>query len=172
MAKNFRIKTLFDLITQLTLLFYSYDMQPDRVTEFCKKNKLQLIIRAHECVMDGFERFAQGQLITLFSATNYCGKHNSVLVLCFACDFSSVLLMIEAACRDGKQCWSHIGSRKGFGCGTQVNSSLTTPPSISWDISWAYHGWDLDAGKLFPADFKNTKLILSFFLANFLFIIF
>lgn len=49
-------------------------VQPDRVTDFCKKNKLQLIIRAHECVMDGFERFAQGQLITLFSATNYCGK--------------------------------------------------------------------------------------------------
>ncbi|KAK4482079.1 hypothetical protein RD792_011565 [Penstemon davidsonii] len=50
---------------------------PDRVTEFCKKNKLQLIIRAHECVMDGFERFAQGQLITLFSATNYCGTANN-----------------------------------------------------------------------------------------------
>ncbi|KAF2298606.1 hypothetical protein GH714_024301 [Hevea brasiliensis] len=29
---------------------------PDRVMDFCKKNKLQLIIRAHECVMDGFER--------------------------------------------------------------------------------------------------------------------
>jgi len=55
---------------------FSYFMQPDRVTDFCKKNKLQLIIRAHECVMDGFERFAQGQLITLFSATNYCGKYN------------------------------------------------------------------------------------------------
>jgi diadenosine tetraphosphatase ApaH/serine/threonine PP2A family protein phosphatase len=54
--------------------FCSCYLQPDRVTEFCKKNKLQLIIRAHECVMDGFERFAQGQLITLFSATNYCGK--------------------------------------------------------------------------------------------------
>ncbi|KAK7344454.1 hypothetical protein VNO77_14081 [Canavalia gladiata] len=50
---------------------------PDRVSEFCKKNKLQLIIRAHECVMDGFERFAQGQLITLFSATNYCGTANN-----------------------------------------------------------------------------------------------
>lgn len=35
--------------------------------------------------MDGFERFAQGQLITLFSATNYCGKHNSSPVLSFAC---------------------------------------------------------------------------------------
>ncbi|KAL8089426.1 hypothetical protein AgCh_039036 [Apium graveolens] len=50
---------------------------PDRVTDFCKRNKLQLIIRAHECVMDGFERFAQGQLITLFSATNYCGTANN-----------------------------------------------------------------------------------------------
>ncbi|XP_061372098.1 serine/threonine-protein phosphatase BSL1 isoform X2 [Gastrolobium bilobum] len=50
---------------------------PDRVMEFCKRNKLQLIIRAHECVMDGFERFAQGQLITLFSATNYCGTANN-----------------------------------------------------------------------------------------------
>ncbi|KAL9360513.1 hypothetical protein Peur_048636 [Populus x canadensis] len=50
---------------------------PDRVSDFCKKNKLQLIIRAHECVMDGFERFAHGQLITLFSATNYCGTANN-----------------------------------------------------------------------------------------------
>lgn len=50
------------------------NLQPDRVADFCTKNKLQLIIRAHECVMDGFERFAQGQLITVFSATNYCGN--------------------------------------------------------------------------------------------------
>jgi hypothetical protein len=27
--------------------------------------------------MDGFERFAQGHLITLFSATNYCGTANN-----------------------------------------------------------------------------------------------
>jgi len=38
-----------------------------------QNNNLQMIVRAHECVMDGFERFAQGHLITLFSATNYCG---------------------------------------------------------------------------------------------------
>lgn len=57
---------------------------PDRVMEFCKTNDLQLIVRAHECVMDGFERFAQGHLITLFSATNYCGTANNagaILVL-------------------------------------------------------------------------------------------
>lgn len=43
-----------------------------------------MLVRAHECVMDGFERFAQGHLITLFSATNYCGTANNagaILVL-------------------------------------------------------------------------------------------
>lgn len=57
---------------------------PDRVLEFCQANELQMIVRAHECVMDGFERFAHGRLITLFSATNYCGTANNagaVLVL-------------------------------------------------------------------------------------------
>lgn len=50
---------------------------PDRVSEFLKNNNLGLIIRAHECVMDGFERFSGGQLITIFSATDYCGKHKN-----------------------------------------------------------------------------------------------
>ena len=57
---------------------------PDRVRKFCEDNDLQMIIRAHECVMDGFERFAQGMLITVFSATNYCGTANNagaILVL-------------------------------------------------------------------------------------------
>ena len=57
---------------------------PDRVADFCEANNLQMIVRAHECVMDGFERFAGGKLITLFSATNYCGSANNagaILVL-------------------------------------------------------------------------------------------
>lgn len=36
-----------------------------------------MVIRAHECVMDGFERFAGGSLITVFSATDYCGRHKN-----------------------------------------------------------------------------------------------
>jgi protein phosphatase len=57
---------------------------PDRVKQFLANNNLSMIIRAHECVMDGFERFAAGSLITLFSATDYCGKHKNagaVLIL-------------------------------------------------------------------------------------------
>jgi diadenosine tetraphosphatase ApaH/serine/threonine PP2A family protein phosphatase len=50
---------------------------PDRVENFLKNNNLTCIIRGHECVMDGFERFAKGQLITVFSATDYCARHKN-----------------------------------------------------------------------------------------------
>ena len=40
-----------------------------------KDNNLSYIIRSHECVLDGFERFAGGLLLTVFSATDYCGGH-------------------------------------------------------------------------------------------------
>ena len=54
-----------------------YSFGPDKVEKFLKQNKLELIVRGHECVMDGFERFAKGQLITVFSATDYCGRHKN-----------------------------------------------------------------------------------------------
>eukprot|EP00873_Tetraselmis_striata_P045630 jgi/Tetstr1/465894/TSEL_010511.t1 len=69
---------------------------PDRVLDFCKRNDLQMIVRAHECVMDGFERFAQGHLITLFSATNYCGTANNAgAILVLGRDFVMVPKLIH-----------------------------------------------------------------------------
>ena len=56
---------------------------PDVVEEFLKANNLVKIVRAHECVMDGMERFANGQLITVFSATDYCGKHKNAGAVLF-----------------------------------------------------------------------------------------
>ena len=47
---------------------------PDRVAAFLERNELSLIVRGHECVLDGFQRFASGRLITVFSATNYCNR--------------------------------------------------------------------------------------------------
>ncbi|TDH68253.1 hypothetical protein CCR75_004762 [Bremia lactucae] len=41
--------------------------------EFCRLNKIALIIRSHECVVEGFEILHGGRLITLFSASRYCG---------------------------------------------------------------------------------------------------
>ncbi|KAG7396038.1 serine threonine-protein phosphatase [Phytophthora boehmeriae] len=40
---------------------------------FCLVNKIALIIRSHECVVEGFEILHGGRLITLFSASRYCG---------------------------------------------------------------------------------------------------
>ncbi|GMF24491.1 unnamed protein product [Phytophthora lilii] len=40
---------------------------------FCLVNKIALIIRSHECVIEGFEILHGGRLITLFSASRYCG---------------------------------------------------------------------------------------------------
>jgi len=50
---------------------------PDRVQDFNRRNGLKLIIRAHECVQHGYEYFAGGQLLTVFSATNYCNQYNN-----------------------------------------------------------------------------------------------
>ena len=44
---------------------------PDRVRAFCNANGLKLLVRAHQCVQDGFEWCAHGKLLTLFSAPDY-----------------------------------------------------------------------------------------------------
>ena len=44
---------------------------PDRVKDFCDANGLKLVVRAHQCVQDGFEWCAHGRLLTVFSAPDY-----------------------------------------------------------------------------------------------------
>lgn len=51
----------------------SYVFGNDVVTSFLKKNDLDLVCRAHQVVEDGYEFFGKKQLVTIFSAPNYCG---------------------------------------------------------------------------------------------------
>jgi len=55
----------------------SFIFGPDVVTSFLSKHDLDLVCRAHQVVEDGYEFFAKRQLITLFSAPNYCGEFDN-----------------------------------------------------------------------------------------------
>ncbi|PIC14242.1 hypothetical protein B9Z55_027218 [Caenorhabditis nigoni] len=50
---------------------------PEAVRKFLHLHNLDLIVRAHQVVMDGFEFFAGQQLVTIFSAPAYCGQFDN-----------------------------------------------------------------------------------------------
>lgn len=55
----------------------SFTFGPEVVSKFLHKHDLDLICRAHQVVEDGYEFFAKRQLVTLFSAPNYCGEFDN-----------------------------------------------------------------------------------------------
>jgi serine/threonine-protein phosphatase PP1 catalytic subunit len=55
----------------------SYVFGADVVASFLKKHDLDVVVRAHQVVADGYEFFANRKLITLFSAPNYCGEFDN-----------------------------------------------------------------------------------------------
>ncbi len=55
----------------------SFTFGQDVVSQFLKRHDLDLICRAHQVVEDGYEFFAKRQLVTLFSAPNYCGEFDN-----------------------------------------------------------------------------------------------
>jgi len=55
----------------------SFTFGADVVEKFLHKHDLDLICRAHQVVEDGYEFFAKRQLVTVFSAPNYCGEFDN-----------------------------------------------------------------------------------------------
>lgn len=59
----------------------SFNFGPDVVSRFLDKHDMDLIVRGHEVVEDGYEFFAQQQLVTIWSAPNFMGKYDNVAAL-------------------------------------------------------------------------------------------
>eukprot|EP00122_Pirum_gemmata_P017808 Pgem_evm2s16687 len=55
----------------------SFTFGPDVVQKFLAKHDFDLVCRAHQVVEDGYEFFAKRQLVTIFSAPNYCGEFDN-----------------------------------------------------------------------------------------------
>ncbi|GET93277.1 serine/threonine protein phosphatase, putative [Leishmania tarentolae] len=53
----------------------------DATINFITTNHLYFIVRAHQCVQEGFQWNHKDRLLTVFSATNYCGMHNKGAIL-------------------------------------------------------------------------------------------
>ena len=55
----------------------SFTFGAEIVDNFLRKHDIDLICRAHQVVEDGYEFFAKRQLVTIFSAPNYCGEFDN-----------------------------------------------------------------------------------------------
>ena len=47
------------------------------LSRFLEKNDMDLVCRAHQVVEEGYEFFGDRQLVTVFSAPNYCGEFDN-----------------------------------------------------------------------------------------------
>ncbi|WOL09304.1 serine/threonine-protein phosphatase PP1 [Canna indica] len=83
----------------------SYTFGPDKVTEFLQTHDLDLICRAHQVVEDGYEFFAKRQLVTIFSAPNYCGEF----------DNAGAMMSIDDTLTCSFQILKPADKKKGFG---------------------------------------------------------
>jgi serine/threonine-protein phosphatase PP1 catalytic subunit len=84
----------------------SFTFGSDVVKEFLRRHDLDLIVRAHQVVEDGYEFFAGRELVTVFSAPNYCGEFDNAGAMMtvdesLMCSFQ-ILKPANAAQRFGK----------------------------------------------------------------------
>lgn len=76
----------------------SFVFGPDVTKAFLKKNGLDLLCRAHQVVEDGYEFQVNRQVVTIFSAPNYCGQFdNSAAMMNVDSDFLCSFKILEPA---------------------------------------------------------------------------
>ncbi|XP_047948716.1 serine/threonine-protein phosphatase PP1-like isoform X2 [Salvia hispanica] len=98
----------------------SYTFGPDKVTEFLQKHDLDLICRAHQVVEDGYEFFADRQLVTIFSAPNYCGEF----------DNAGAMMSVDETLMCSFQILKPAEKKPKFGFGSSTTTTKPGTPQI------------------------------------------
>lgn len=73
----------------------SFVFGADVVAAFLEQHDLDLLVRAHQVVEDGYEFFAGRRLVTLFSAPNYCGEFDNAVSLSLGATSASIVFITE-----------------------------------------------------------------------------
>ncbi|CAN0904641.1 Serine/threonine-protein phosphatase PP1 isozyme 7 [Linum grandiflorum] len=97
----------------------SYTFGADRVTEFLRRLDLDLICRAHQVMEDGYEFFANKQLVTIFSAPNYCGEF----------DNAGAMMSVDGDLLCSFQILRPLEKKPRFGFGSMGSTKTTTSPA-------------------------------------------
>ena len=106
----------------------SFTFGEDVVAQFLRRHDLDLICRAHQVVEDGYEFFARRQLVTIFSAPNYCGEFDNAGAMMSVDDTLMCSFQILKPA-EKKQRITQAGECKLASCGSFFLSSA--PPPVS-----------------------------------------
>lgn len=88
------------------------------MARFLQKHDMDLICRAHQVVEDGYEFFAKRQLVTLFSAPNYCGEF----------DNAGAMMSVDETLMCSFQVLKPAERRHKYNYGGQGTGRPVTPP--------------------------------------------
>ncbi|CAD6207774.1 unnamed protein product [Miscanthus lutarioriparius] len=107
----------------------------DVVADFLRRHDLDLVCRAHQVVEDGYEFFADRQLVTVFSAPNYCGEFdNAGAVMSIDADLVCSFTVIKPETTDSGKSSRSRGrgiSSAGLGRSSSAPPPAPAPPASS-----------------------------------------
>ncbi|KNC79759.1 serine/threonine-protein phosphatase PP1-beta [Sphaeroforma arctica JP610] len=96
----------------------SWTFGAEEVANFLAQHDLDLICRAHQVVEDGYEFFANRQLVTLFSAPNYCGEF----------DNAGAMMSVDESLMCSFQILKPAEKKTKFSYGGAASRQPATPP--------------------------------------------
>ena len=77
------------------------------VKEFTEKHDIDLILRGHQVMDDGYEFFADRKLVTIFSAPNYCNEFDNAGAMLIVEDDLSCRFILQSPIEKSFQSWKN-----------------------------------------------------------------